>query len=85
VGNKVPPFKEVEFDILYGEGISKVGDVLDLAVDKNIVDKSGAWFSYGNERIGQGRENSRVFLLDHPEMLKEIEDKILAMMHQATA
>jgi recombination protein RecA len=86
VKNKVaPPFKEVEFDILYGEGISKVGDVLDLAVDKNIVDKSGAWFSYGNERIGQGRENSRVFLLDHPEMLKEIEDKILAMMHQATA
>jgi recombination protein RecA len=81
VKNKVaPPFKEVEFDILYGEGISKVGDVLDLAVDKNIVDKSGAWFSYGNERIGQGRENSRVFLLDHPEMLKEIEDKILAMI-----
>jgi recombination protein RecA len=82
VKNKVaPPFKEVEFDILYGEGISKVGDILDLAVDKNIVDKSGAWFSYGNERIGQGRENSRVYLLDHPEMLGEIEGKILALIH----
>jgi recombination protein RecA len=86
VKNKVaPPFKEVEFDILYGEGISKVGDILDLAVDRNIVDKSGAWFSYGNERIGQGRENSRVFLLDHPEMLKEIEGRIMELMHPATA
>jgi recombination protein RecA len=62
-----------------------VGDVLDLAVDKNIVDKSGAWFSYGNERIGQGRENSRVFLLDHPEMLKEIEGRIMELMHPTTA
>jgi recombination protein RecA len=81
VKNKVaPPFKEVEFDILYGEGISKVGDVLDLAVEKGIIDKSGAWFSYGNERIGQGRENSRVFLIDHPEMLKDVEEKIVAMI-----
>ncbi len=78
VKNKVaPPFKEVEFDILYGEGISRVGDILDLAVDRGIIDKSGAWFSYGSERIGQGRENSRVFLQDHPDTLKEIEGKIL--------
>jgi recombination protein RecA len=78
VKNKVaPPFREVEFDILYGEGISRVGDILDLAVDRGIVDKSGAWFSYGSERIGQGRENSRVFLQEHPDTLKEIEDKII--------
>ncbi|GFO59163.1 protein RecA [Geomonas silvestris] len=78
VKNKVaPPFKEVEFDILYGEGISKEGDVLDLAVEKNIVDKSGAWFSYGKERIGQGRENSRIFLKEHPEILEEIRAKLL--------
>ena len=77
VKNKVaPPFKEVEFDILYGEGISRTGDVLDLAVDKGIVDKSGAWFSYGGDRIGQGRENSRIFLNEHPDMLAEIEAKL---------
>ena len=79
VKNKVaPPFKEVEFDILYGEGISKEGDVLDLAVERNVVDKSGAWFSYGKERIGQGRENSRIFLKEHPEMTAEIREKLLA-------
>ncbi len=78
VKNKVaPPFREVEFDILYGEGISRTGDVLDLAVDKNIVDKSGAWFSYCGDRIGQGRENSRTFLNEHPVMLAEIEAKLL--------
>ena len=78
VKNKVaPPFREVEFDILYGEGISRVGDILDLAVDRGIVDKSGAWFSYGSERIGQGRENSRIFLKDHPDILTEIEGKLL--------
>jgi recombination protein RecA len=78
VKNKVaPPFKEVEFDILYGEGISRTGDVLDLAVDRNIVDKSGAWFSYCGDRIGQGRENSRTFLNEHPVMLAEIEAKLL--------
>jgi len=79
VKNKVaPPFKEVEFDILYGEGISKEGDVLDLAVERNVVDKSGAWFSYGKERIGQGRENSRIFLKEHPEILAEIREKLIA-------
>jgi len=78
VKNKVaPPFREVEFDILYGEGISRTGDVLDLAVDKAIVDKSGAWFSYRGDRIGQGRENSRIFLNEHPVMLAEIETQLL--------
>jgi len=80
VKNKVaPPFKEVEFDIFYGEGISRLGDLLDLAVDRKIVDKSGAWFSYGADRIGQGRENSRNFLKEHPEMAAEIEEKIYEM------
>ena len=79
VKNKVaPPFKEVEFDILYGEGISKEGDILDLAVERNVVEKSGAWFSYGKERIGQGRENSRIFLKEHPEILAEIREKLIA-------
>ncbi|MCM0081254.1 recombinase RecA [Geomonas sp. Red32] len=79
VKNKVaPPFKEVEFDILYGEGISKEGDVLDLAVERNVVEKSGAWFSYGKERIGQGRENSRLFLKEHPEITAEIRQKLIA-------
>jgi recombination protein RecA len=78
VKNKVaPPFREVEFDILYGEGISREGDILDLAVDKGIVDKSGAWFSYSKERIGQGRENSRLFLKDNPALLEEIRQKLL--------
>jgi len=78
VKNKMaPPFREVEFDILYGEGISRTGDVLDLAVDKGIVDKSGAWFSYGGDRIGQGRENSRIFLNEHPDMLAVIEAKLM--------
>jgi recombination protein RecA len=79
VKNKVaPPFREVEFDILYGEGISKEGDVLDLAVERNVVEKSGAWFSYGKERIGQGRENSRIFLKEHPEITEEIRSKLVA-------
>jgi recombination protein RecA len=78
VKNKMaPPFKEVEFDILYGEGISKAGDVLDLAVSDNIVEKSGAWYSYKDERIGQGRENARLFLKEHQQVMEEIEKKIL--------
>ncbi len=77
VKNKMaPPFKEVEFDILYGQGISREGDLLDLAVNENIVEKSGAWFSYSGERIGQGRENSRDFLKEHPEKLAEIEARL---------
>jgi len=81
VKNKVaPPFKEVEFDILYGEGISKEGDLLDLAVDKGIVDKSGAWFSYGKERIGQGRENTRIYLKERPELCAEIREKLLSVL-----
>ena len=79
VKNKVaPPFKQVEFDIMYGEGISKTGELLDLGVNLGIVQKSGAWFSYGDERIGQGRENSRQFLKDNPHIAYEIEDKIRA-------
>jgi recombination protein RecA len=78
VKNKVaPPFKEVEFDILYGEGISREGDLLDLAVEKGFIEKSGAWFSYGKERIGQGRENSRLFLKEHPEVAAEIQSQLL--------
>jgi len=74
VKNKVaPPFREAEFDILYGEGISKEGDLLDLAVEKNVVDKSGAWFSFQGERLGQGRENARAFLKEHPEYRDRVE------------
>ncbi|HEY4239680.1 MAG TPA: recombinase RecA [Kofleriaceae bacterium] len=79
VKNKMaPPFKEVEFDILYGVGISREGDLVDLASEANIVDKSGAWFSYGGERIGQGRENAKQFLLEHPEIFHSIEAKVLS-------
>ncbi len=78
VKNKVaPPFKEVEFDIMYGHGISREGDVLDLASNDNIVEKSGAWFSYGGERIGQGREQAKAFLREHPEILQQVEGKLL--------
>jgi len=77
VKNKVaPPFKLAEFDIIYGEGISKIGDMLDLAVEMEIVDKSGSWYSYLDERIGQGRENAKKFLSDQPEMVLDIENKV---------
>ena len=77
VKNKVaPPFKQAEFDIVYGEGISKTGDLLDLGVHQQIIDKSGAWYAYQDERIGQGRENAKRFLMEHPEMQQEIEQKI---------
>ena len=77
VKNKVaPPFKQVEFDIMYGEGVSKVGEILDLGVKAGIVDKSGAWFSYDSIRMGQGRENSKVWLKENPDMAKKIEDAI---------
>ncbi len=77
VKNKVaPPFKIAEFDMIYGEGISKTGDLLDLGVEQEIVDKSGSWYSYNDERIGQGRENAKVFLKEHPDMLEEIDHKV---------
>ncbi|MGR3323554.1 MAG: recombinase RecA [Pseudooceanicola sp.] len=79
VKNKVaPPFKQVEFDIMYGEGISKTGELLDLGVKAGVVDKSGSWFSYGDERIGQGRENAKSFLKENTAIALEIEDKIRA-------
>jgi recombination protein RecA len=78
VKNKMaPPFKEVEFDIIYGEGISKEGDLLDLAVTHNIIEKSGTWFTYQDERLGQGRENARQWLKDHPEAVAKIRDTVL--------
>jgi recombination protein RecA len=77
VKNKLaPPFMNCEFDILFGRGISRSGDVIDLATELKIIDKSGAWYSYGGERIGQGRDNSRVFLEEHPQMLNDIEAKV---------
>ena len=79
VKNKVaPPFKQVEFDIMYGEGISKMGELIDLGVKAGVVEKSGSWFSYGDERIGQGRENAKQFLADNPDVAYSIEDKIRA-------
>ena len=79
VKNKVaPPFKQVEFDIMYGEGISKNGELLDLGVKAGVVEKSGAWYSYLDERIGQGRENAKIFLKENPNIALSIEDKIRA-------
>ena len=79
VKNKVsPPFKEVEFDIMYGEGISKTGELVDLGVKAGVVEKSGSWYSYGDERIGQGRENAKIFLKSNPAVALAIEDKIRA-------
>ncbi|SEM82682.1 recombination protein RecA [Pseudorhodobacter antarcticus] len=79
VKNKVaPPFKQVEFDIMYGEGISKTGELVDLGVKAGVVEKSGSWYSYGDERIGQGRENAKQFLKSNPGVAQEIEDKIRA-------
>ncbi|HJA21084.1 MAG TPA: recombinase RecA [Candidatus Limosilactobacillus intestinipullorum] len=77
VKNKVaPPFKRCEVDIMYGEGISKTGELLDMAVDKDLVNKSGAWYSYGNERIGQGRENAKKWLAEHPDSMSELMNKV---------
>ncbi len=78
VKNKVaPPFKQAEFDIMFGEGISKIGELIDYGVKLDIIDKAGAWFSYKDQKVGQGRENSKIFLKDNPEIAKEIEEKIL--------
>jgi recombination protein RecA len=89
VKNKVaPPFREAEFDVMYGEGISKEGDLLDLAVDKRIVDKSGTWFAFNGERLGQGRENVKQFMRDNPEIARAIEQKVrleLGMTKEETA
>ncbi len=77
VKNKVaPPFREAEFDIMFGQGISKEGDILDLAVEENIIQKSGAWFAYNDEKIGQGRENAKLYLKEHPEVMDEVELKV---------
>jgi recombination protein RecA len=77
VKNKVaPPFKQVEFDIMYGEGISKIGEILDLGVKAGIVEKAGAWFSYDSIRIGQGRENAKTFLKENPELMDRLEKAI---------
>jgi recombination protein RecA len=79
VKNKVaPPFKQVEFDIMYGEGISKTGELVDIGVKAGVVEKSGAWYSYGDERIGQGRENAKLFLRQNPSVAMAIEDRIRA-------
>jgi recombination protein RecA len=89
VKNKVaPPFREAEFDVMYGEGISRTGDLIDLAVDKRIVEKSGAWFAYGGERLGQGRENAKQFLKENPDICRAIEDRVrreLGLVREAEA
>ncbi|MCI5568887.1 MAG: recombinase RecA [Lachnospiraceae bacterium] len=80
VKNKVaPPFKDAEFDIMFGEGISRAGDILDLAVKHNIIQKSGAWFSYNDQKIGQGRENAKKYLSDNPDVMDEVSDKVRAL------
>jgi recombination protein RecA len=81
VKNKMaPPFRQAEFEILYGKGISKIGELIDLGVDNGIVEKAGAWYSYEKDRIGQGKENSRAFLEEHPEMAAEIETRLRALL-----
>jgi len=80
VKNKLaPPFQQVDFDIMYNEGISSSGEILDMAVENGIIDKSGTWYSYGDERLGQGRENGKLFLREHPEMMGEIRSKLLEL------
>lgn len=84
IKNKVaPPFREAEFDVVYGEGISKAGNILDMAVNMDIIEKSGSWFSYNGERIGQGRENIKKLLQENPEMLAEVEEKVRANFAKA--
>jgi recombination protein RecA len=82
-----PPFRQAEFDILYGEGISREGEIIELGVLHKLVEKSGAWYAYNGERIGQGKDNAREYLKEHPEMAREIENKVRAAVgvaeHQA--
>jgi recombination protein RecA len=81
VKNKLaPPFRKAEFEILYGEGISRLGEIIDLGVEHGFVNKAGAWYSYGKERIGQGKENSKAFLKENPEIANEIYDKLRATL-----
>ena len=80
VKNKVaPPFKQAEFDILYGEGISRYGEIIDIGTELNVLEKSGAWYSYNGQRLGQGKENVREFLKQHPDVCGEVEQKIREM------
>ena len=82
VKNKVaPPFKTAEFDIMYGEGISKIGEILDIGVEKDIIEKSGSWFSYGGSKLGQGRDSVKSILKDNPELMEELEQKILEVLN----
>jgi recombination protein RecA len=77
VKNKIaPPFKEAEFDIMFGKGISKEGDILDLAAKENVIVKSGAWYAYNDAKIGQGRENAKIYLREHPDVMEEVEQKV---------
>jgi recombination protein RecA len=81
VKNKVaPPFRQAEFEILYGEGTSREGEIIEMGVANNLIDKSGAWYSYNGDRIGQGKDNVRLFLKEHPEMANDIEAKLRAKM-----
>ena len=84
VKNKVaPPFKKTEFDILYGEGISKIGEIVDLGVELNLIDKSGSWFSYGDIKLGQGRDSVKGLLNDNIELMNEIESKIIEQIESS--
>ncbi|MCM1473280.1 MAG: hypothetical protein NC040_04435, partial [Muribaculaceae bacterium] len=83
VKNKVaPPFKEATFDMMYGQGISRVGEVLDIAVELDIIKKGGSWFSYNDQKLGQGRDNVKELLKNNPELMKEVEEKILARQEE---
>jgi len=86
VKNKVaPPFRNAEFDIMYGQGMSKTGEILDLAVEKNIVKKSGSWFSYGETKLGQGRDSVKELIGDNPELMDELETKIYELLAEESA
>ena len=83
IKNKVaPPFKQAEFDIMYGEGISRLGEIIELGTNIKLIEKAGAWYSYNGEKIGQGKENAKEFLREHPEIAKDLEDKIRANAKQ---
>ena len=83
VKNKVaPPFRTTEFDIIYGEGISKIGEIIDLGVNYEIIKKSGSWFSYGDTKIGQGRDAVKILLQDNPELMDELEQKIMETLKE---